>query len=229
MHHGGVLRFDPLRTQWEHRDRFIVSKGHGSISFYPILADLGFIDRSELERVATEGGVLKVIPDTLICGYETINGSLGHGPGLACGIALALRNRGSTSRVFVLTGDGELNEGSVWEAFMFAAQHRLTNLTVVVDANGASMLGFCRDILDISPIEARFQVFGWTARSVDGHDIQALLHAFRDDANEREGRPRAIIARTIKGKGVSSLEQDPLSHIRVLSAAQIDAALEVLP
>ena len=225
LFYGGVLRFDPRQPRWEGRDRFLVSKGHGSISFYPILADLGFIDMGELEAISQEHGVLKVIPDTLISGYETINGSLGHGPGVACGVALALRGRGSDRGVFALTGDGELNEGSVWEAVMFAGHHALRNLTLVVDRNGASMLGFCRDILDLSPLADKFRAFGWEAMEVDGHDLSALVGAFGRSRAPDRARPLAIMANTVKGKGVPWLETDPLSHIRILKPEQVDAVL----
>jgi transketolase len=224
LHYGGILRFDPANPRWEGRDRFIVSKGHGSISYYPILADLGFIPPGELDLIARDDGVLKVIPDTAIAGYETINGSLGQGPGVACGIALGLKEKGSASRVFVLTGDGELNEGSVWEAVMLAAHHGLDNLVLVVDANGACMLDFCRNVLDLAPLAEKFAAFGWKAVKADGHDPASLAAAF-SAVGRTPGRPLAVIAETVKGKGVPRLEIDPLSHIKALTAGEVDALL----
>jgi len=150
----------PGEPDWADRDRFIISKGHGTISYYPILADLGFVSPRELALISQEDGILKVIPDTLIPGYETINGSVGQGPGVACGLALALRDKGAGQKVFVLCGDGELNEGSVWEAIMFAGHHHLDNLILVIDQNGACMLDFCRNIIDLSPLDEKFRAFG---------------------------------------------------------------------
>ncbi|TAL18420.1 transketolase [bacterium] len=228
LFYGGFLRFDPQKPQWEGRDRFIVSKGHGSISLYPILADLGFFPSRELELIGSEEGILKVIPDTTIPGYETINGSLGHGLGVACGMARGLLEKGSARKVFVLLGDGELNEGSVWEAIMFAVQHNLHNLVLVLDNNGGSMLDFCRNILDLAPVGEKLQTFGWEAVTVDGHDTGALALAFEKCAGSATAAPKAIIANTVKGKGVPMLEKDPLSHVRMLTAEQVDEALEEL-
>lgn len=229
LHYGGIRRFDPEKPLMEGRDRLIISKGHGSISFYPILADLGFIDKKELEVIACEGGLLKVIPDTAISGYETINGSLGQGLGVACGVALRLRDVAPDRKVFVLHGDGELYEGSVWEAIMFAGHHRLDNLILVIDQNGACMLDFCRNILDLSPLEEKLRTFGWEATRVDGHDVAALSAAFAHAAKGGSGRPQAIVAETVKGKGVDWLEGDPLSHIRMMKPEQVDAVLEEKP
>lgn len=228
LFYGGVLRFDAQNPLWEGRDRFIVSKGHGSISFYPILADLGFFPARELELIGGEDGILKVIPDTAIPGYETINGSLGHGLGVACGVAKGLLEKSGDRKVFVLLGDGELNEGSVWEAIMFAGHHKLHNLVLVIDNNGGSMLDFCRNILDLAPVGEKLRGFGWEAAAVDGHDTGALASAFEKCAKSAGGAPTAIIANTVKGKGVPMLEKDPLSHVRMLTAEQADAALEGL-
>lgn len=225
LHYGGVLRFNPAEPRWEGRDRFIVSKGHGTISFYPILADLGFIDPGELLLIAKEEGILKVIPDTHIPGYESINGALGHGPGVACGVALGLRGRGADNQVVVLCGDGELHEGSVWEAVMFAGHHALANLTLIVDLNGAATLGFTKDILALNPLDEKFRAFGWDTVVVDGHDVVALAEILRGIRAPGRARPLAVIAETLKGKGVPWLETDPLSHIRVLKAEQVDQLL----
>jgi len=229
LHYGGVLAFDPGNPRWEGRDRFIISKGHGSISFYPILAELGFFPPEELDKVSREGGILGGIPDCVIPGYETTNGSLGHGPGVGCGMALGLRAKGSGSQVFVLTGDGELYEGSVWEAFMFAGGNHLDNLTVIVDANQTSMLDFTRNIIDLEPLGAKFAAFGWDVAETDGHEVGQVTEALLAFKGRREGRPKVLIARTVKGKGVPRLEGDPLSHIRNLSPDEIDTLLGSQP
>lgn len=225
LYYGEILRYNPKEPLADSRDRFIVSKGHGTISYYPILTDLGFIDKKELDLISQEEGVLKVIPDTLIPGYETMNGSLGQGPGVACGLALALQEKGMDQNVFVLAGDGELTEGSVWEAVMFAGHHRLDNLTLVVDQNGACMLDFCRNIIDLAPLEDKFKVFNWDTTVIDGHDIGQLHAALQSAKAKRGGKPKVIIASTVKGKGVEMLEGDSLSHIRMLTPEQIDSVL----
>lgn len=228
LYYGKILIYDSKDTQWEGRDRFIISKGHGAISFYPILADLGYFDPKELNRVCQEGTFLGGIPDSIIPGFETINGSLGHGPGVACGIALGLKRKRRNESVFVLVGDGELYEGSMWEAIMFAGEHHLDNLIMILDNNRVCMLDYCKRILDLEPLDEKFRVFRWDVRTVDGHDIEALFSALVELKGERNGRPKLLIADTIKGKGVKSLEIDSLSHIKSLKPAEIDKILEDL-
>ena len=229
LFYGGMLRFDARRPLSPERDRFFISKGHGSISFFPILADLGFFDAMELSRIGEPSGLLKAIPDPDIPGYESINGSLGHGLGVGVGAALVLRQKDSPAKVAVLMGDGELYEGSVWEAVMFGAHQRLSNLLLILDANGASMLDFCRNVIDLNPVEARLASFDWEVVSIhDGHDICALVRGLTAPRQYPE-RPLAVVVHTIKGKGIPALESDPMSHIRVLTSDQVDAALEVLP
>lgn len=225
LYYGGVLKFDARNPRWESRDRFIISKGHGSISFYPILADLGFFDKAELGRVCKEGSFLGGIPDPIIPGYESVNGSLGHGLGVGCGMALALKRKGRTESVFVLAGDGELYEGAMWEAIMFAGEHRLDNLIVVVDNNKICMLDYCRNILNLEPLEQKFSAFRWQAGTVDGHNMEKLHAALLALRNDRGGRPKVLIANTVKGKGVPSLEADSLSHIKNIPPDQIDAVI----
>lgn len=222
LYYGGVLRFDPKNPLWQGRDRFVISKGHGSISMYPLLADLGFFDKSELENVCKPGSFLGGIPDPIIPGYETINGSLGHGLGVACGMSVALKAKKSDSSVFVIVGDGELNEGSNWEAIMFAAHNKLDNLIVIVDDNKASMLDFTKNILDTSPLATRFAAFGFECYGVDGHDIVAVKETLQCAKESKNGAPKVVIAETLKGKGVEFLETHPLSHILSIKPEQID-------
>jgi len=222
LYYGNILAFDPRNTAWQERDRFIISKGHGAISLYPVLADLGFFDKRELANVCKEGSFLGGIPDCIVPGFETINGSLGHGLGVACGVAIALKTKKRREKVFVLMGDGELYEGAVWEAVMFAGAHALDNLILIVDSNKVSMLGYCRDILNLEPLEKKFTAFGWSAHAADGHSIEQLYAALWKLKDARIRKPHVLIANTIKGKGVSRLETDPLSHIKNLSPAEID-------
>lgn len=222
LYYGKIIRFNPKDIKWEKRDRFIVSKGHGAISFYPILADLGFFFRDELSKVCQVGSFLGGIPDCVIPGFETTNGSLGHGLGVGCGIALALKRKKRKETVFVLLGDGELYEGSVWEAVMFAAEHKLDNLIAVIDNNKICMLDYCRNILDLEPYENKFTAFNWKVKRIDGHDVPALYNALRKLKKTGNGRPKVLIADTLKGKGVPSLEYNSLCHIKNLKAEEVD-------
>lgn len=228
LYYGKIINFDPANLKWENRDRFIISKGHGSICFYPILANLGFFDTEELCKVGKEGSFLGCIPDCIIPGFETTNGALGHGLGVACGISVALKRRNRSERVFVLLGDGELFEGSVWEAVMFAGEHQLDNLIVIVDNNRVCMLDYCKNVIDLGSLEEKFRVFKWNADTADGHDIEQLYRSLMTLKNDRNNKPKVLIANTIKGKGVPRLEIDALSHTRNLNAEEIDAILSEL-
>jgi transketolase len=228
LYYADILRFNPKELDWEGRDRFIVSKGHGAISFYPILADLGYFDSKELERVCKKGSFLGGIPDCIIPGFETTNGSLGHGLGVACGIAMALKRKGRDEKVVVLIGDGELYEGSVWEAVMFAGEHKLDNLIAIIDNNKVCMLDFCQNILDLEPIDEKFKSFKWETERVDGHDIRKVYESFSNFKTGKASAPRVIVADTVKGKGVPSLEGDSLSHIRVMKPEEVDEIVEGL-
>lgn len=226
LYYGGVVRFDAKNPRAEGRDRCIISKGHGSICMYPILADLGFFPMEELQHVCEAGSFLGGIPDPVIPGYETVNGSLGHGLGVATGVALGLKRKGSDRNVFVVAGDGELHEGANWEAIMFASQHKLDNLHLVVDDNRISMLGYTDDIVSHGPLAARLQAFGWDCQEVDGHDVLAIQSAMLRQKAQNEGKPKVLIARTLKGRGVPGLENAPLSHIMNPKPELIDSLLE---
>ena len=225
LYYGGVLIHDPARPLADERDRCIVSKGHGSICLYPILAQLGYFPRGELDRVGVAGGILGGIPDPVIPGYETVNGSLGHGLGVGTGIALALQRRRARQSVFVVCGDGELHEGANWEAAMFASQHGLDNLHMIVDNNAISMLGRTEDIVAHGDLARRLGAFGWECDEVDGHDVLAVRAALVALKARRAGAPKALIARTLKGRGVPGLEDEPLSHIMNPKPELIDQLL----
>lgn len=225
LYYGGLLRFDPAHPLMEERDRCIISKGHGSICMYPILADLGFFPFEEVERVCHAGSFLGGIPDPVIPGYETVNGSLGHGLGVGSGMALGLKVKGGEQDVFVVAGDGELHEGSNWEAVMFAAQNRLDNLHLLVDDNRICMLGYTDEINSHGSLAARLGAFGWHCVDVDGHDVTAVHGALAALKASRDGRPKALIARTVKGRGVPGLENAPLSHILNPRVDLIDSLL----
>ena len=225
LYYGKILRFRPKNVNWKKRDRFIVSKGHGAISLYPILAYFGFFPKERLRMVCKEGCILGGIPDPVIPGFETVNGSLGHGLGVACGIAIALKRKKSKAIVFVLVGDGELNEGSVWEAIMFAGMHKIDNLVLIVDNNKACMLDYCKNVIDLSPLDKKFEVFNWDVKMVDGHNVECLYNVLQRSKKTTNGMPKVVIANTIKGKGVFRFETDPLSHIKNLKPDEAEALI----
>ncbi len=226
LYYGSILSFDSSNAGSEKRDRLIVSKGHGAVCLYPILADLNFFSRDELQKIGSKDSFLCVIPDTGVPGFETINGSLGLGLGVACGMAIALKRKKSDRKVFILCGDGELNCGVLWEAVMFAAFHKLNNLILIIDNNKLSMLGFQKDILGLEPLDKKFRAFGWKTRSVDGHNIGKLLTALNALKNDKSDMPGVLIADTRKGNGIPQLENDPLCHIKSLKPQEVDKILE---
>ena len=229
LYYGGVLRFNAAQPLDEQRDRCVISKGHGSICMYPILADLGYFPLAELQRVCQAGSFLGGIPDPVIPGYETVNGSLGHGLGVATGMAFGLKRKRSDRSVFVVVGDGELHEGANWEAIMFASQHKLDNLHLIVDNNSISMLGYTDDIVSHDPLLERLSAFGWDCIEVDGHDVTAVQAALLKMKASSSGKPKALIAKTLKGHGVPGLENAPLSHIMNPKPELIDSLLEQRP
>ena len=224
LYYGEILSYSDNPT-WKDRDRLIISKGHGSFCIYPILANIGYFDKDELQKIGNSESILGAIPDSLIPGFETTNGSLGHGLGVACGIALALKHRKSLQKVFVVAGDGEFNEGSMWEAIMFASFHKLDNLILIIDNNKISMLGHQKDIIVNSSFSGKFESFNWEAINVDGHDVEDLYNAFMAMMNHC-GKPHVVIANTVKGKGVEALEDKTLSHVMSLNPSEIDEILK---
>jgi transketolase len=225
LYYGNILKYNPKNPKDENRDRFIISKGHGSISMYPILADLGFFDKKELKNAGKN--FLGSIPDPVIPGYETINGSLGHGLGVGCGIAIALKRKNKNQNVVVLCGDGELNEGSMWEAIMFAPQHKLDNLTLIVDNNKVSMLDFSKNIIDLNPLKEKFKAFKWDVFEIENaHNIKKTYTVLKKAVNKRKKQPKVVIANTIKGKGIDFLENNPLSHVLSIKKEEINKYIE---
>ncbi len=228
LYYAKVLRYDCRAAVWDKRDRFIVSKGHGAIGLYPLLADLGFFPKDELVRVCADGAMLGNIPDCNIPGIESINGSLGHGLGVSCGMAVGLKALRQKAKVFTMVGDGELYEGSNWEAIMFAGHHKLDNLVMIVDNNKKTMLGPCKKIIDWGKLEDKFAVFGWKPSRVDGHDCAALLRALTRLKNDVTPKPKVLICDTIKGKGVKCLENDDLCHVKSLTSREVDRYIDLL-
>ncbi|EAJ5672660.1 transketolase [Campylobacter lari] len=229
LYYGKLINFNPKNIYDEERDRVIISKGHGSICLYPILADHSFFDIEELKNVGKEGSFLGTIPDPTIPGYETVNGSLGHGLGVATGISMALKEKKIDNNIIVLCGDGELYEGSNWEAVMFAAHHNLDNITLIIDFNKISMLDFTKKIIDLEPLSDKFSVFNWDAYYIEkGHDVIEIYKSLKDIIPLRSKKPKVVIINTIKGNKINKLINNPLSHILSLNSKEIDDILKGL-
>jgi transketolase len=224
----GVLRIDADHPWEPGRDRFILSKGHAATTLYAALARRGFYDAARLETYNQDGGHLAEHP-CLRCvpGVEASTGSLGHGLPLALGMTLAQRIQDYSYRCFVVMSDGECEEGSVWEAALFAAAQRLDNVAVIIDYNKWQATGRSDEVMGLAPLADKWRAFGWTACEVDGHDIGALLEAL-ENVPDGSGRPLAIIAHTVKGKGVSFMEDDNNWHYRTPTADELQAARKEL-
>ncbi|MCJ7616591.1 MAG: transketolase, partial [Desulfobacterales bacterium] len=198
LYYGGILRFDPSDKDWDQRDRFILSKGHSCAALYAVLADLGYFPASELQSYQKQGCILGGHPDRKIPGIEADTGSLGHGLGIGAGLALSAKMDKKDFMTVVLLGDGECCEGSVWEAAMFAARHKLNNLVGIVDKNGLCVTDRIEDCVVMDPLDAKWQAYGWNVIVVNGHCFKALLSAFNDFRSRKDSRPLMIIANTIK-------------------------------
>jgi transketolase len=223
-----VLQVDPEHPDDPERDRYIQSKGHASGVLYTTLARRGFIPDALLDSYMADGSPLNGHPDrNKVPGVETNTGPLGHGLPVAVGTAIAAKLDGSQRRTFVLTGDGELQEGSNWEAIMSAAHHGLDNLVAIVDRNRLQQGARTEDTNGLDPLGDKFAAFGWGVREVDGNDVEALLEAF-DMVPFEPGRPSCLIARTIKGRGVSFMEDRVEWHHKVPTRDEVDRALEEL-
>ena len=212
LYFGGILNFDPRNPKWKERDRFLLSKGHAGVALYAVLADLGFFPKEELNFLNNQR-MLGEHPDQFIPGIEFISGSLGHGLPIAAGMALADKfDKKIDRKTFVILGDGECYEGSVWEAANFAAHHKLTNLCAIIDRNMLITHGSTEDINALEPIKDKFVSFGWNVHEIDGHNINDLLNFFKSIPQNKIEKPIALIAKTIKGKGVSFMENNAAWH-----------------
>ena len=219
-----VLRVDPRRPAWPGRDRFILSKGPGGAAVYACLAELGFFPKEWMQGYYRDAGRLMGHISHHVPGVEFSTGSLGHGLPVAVGMALAARHAGARHRVFCLMSDGDCNEGSTWEAVLFAAQNGLDNLVAVVDYNRIQALGRSEDVLGLEPLDQKLRDFGWACTVCDGHDFGSLAAAF-GKLPLRKGRPSWIICRTVKGKGVSFMEDTVACHYGSVNDAQLAQAL----
>lgn len=207
-----VVNVNPQNPKDENRDRVILSKGHCCAIIYAVLAEYGFFSEAELEHFGENGSVFTCHVSKRVPGIEFSSGSLGHGVAVAAGIALNGKLQGRNYRAYAICGDGECDEGSVWEMAMFAGQHKLDNFTVIIDANKIQAMGDTKDIIDLQPLKEKWKLFGWTALDIDGHDHDELRKAFNAP---HDGKPKVIIANTIKGHGVSFMENNLWWHYQV--------------
>ncbi len=220
-----IMNIDPSRPDWEDRDIFIMSKGHGCFAQYAVLARRGFFPLSMLDSIKQKDSIFGGHPDRdKVPGIEVSTGSLGHGLPIGVGMALAAKHDHKSRRIFVLLGDGECQEGSVWEAAMFASANKLDNLIAIVDTNSLQAIGKTVDIVSMEPFNAKWKSFGWEVSEVDGHDCGALRKEL-SILPMQAGRPTAIIARTVKGKGVSYMENDIMWHARAVSEDEYNQAV----
>ena len=221
------MRTDPQNPGWEGRDRFILSKGHSVEAYYAALALKGFFPEEELATFSQPGSPFIGHPSTKVPGVDFSTGALGHGLPVAVGLALAFVRDGRPNRVFTVMGDGEQAEGSVWEAAMAAANHKLGNLYAVLDRNRLQISGCTEDVMRLGDLQAKYEAFGWQVVAVDGHDFAALLDAFAKAA-QTPGKPHLLLASTVKGKGVSFMENNAKWHHGVLTDEQYAQAVREL-
>ncbi|MCX5695188.1 MAG: transketolase [Candidatus Omnitrophica bacterium] len=206
-----IMKYRPQEPLWPERDRFILSKGHGCLALYAVLADKGFLDVEELKTYALENSRLGGCPESLVPGIEATTGALGHGLSIGVGMALASRIQNRRSRVYVVLGDGELDEGSIWEAALCAAKHKLSHLTAIIDCNKLQLGGSTKEILNLEPLREKWISFGFTVEEVDGHNVDTLKATFKRLPFSSD-KPSMVICHTIKGKGFSFAENDYKWH-----------------
>ena len=224
--YGLKMKLDPKNPKWEGRDRFLMSKGHAAIIQYAALAELGYFPTKELPTLKKLGSMLQGHPDIhKTPGIEANTGSLGQGLSLSCGMALAMKLDKKPNRVYCIMGDGELAEGQCWEAAMFAGFRKIDNLVAIIDQNSLGAMGCIAERMSTSPLPEKWAAFGWHVIEIDGHNMEQIINAF-DTAETIKGKPTAIIAHTIKGKGFSFAANNPAFHNGAMTQAQYDLGLK---
>ena len=215
--YGNVMKIFPKDPKNVDRDIFILSKGHGAVALYSTLYNLGYFKKKLLMSYDAEGTIIPEHASTNVPGVEVSTGSLGHGLPIGLGFSFSFLRDDKKNKVFVLMSDGELNEGSNWEAIQYAGHHKVNNLTIIIDKNNFQGLSDTKSVIDLDPLDAKFKVFGWNVIEVDGNNIEELLKVFSSKISSNTSRPLCIIANTVKGKGVSSMEGKFESHYKSLS------------
>ncbi len=228
--YADILRYDPKNPRWDGRDRVVLSKGHAGAGIYAALAESGFFSVEELKTHAQNGSRLSGhVSSKGVPGVEASTGSLGQGVSMAMGMALAAKMDKKDHHVFAIIGDGECDEGAVWECALQACQYRLDNFIVTIDYNKIQSLALCEDTLRLEPLEDKWRAFGWHVIRANGHDHEALHRAYEEALScGKQGKPIVVIADTVKGKGVSFMENDVLWHYRTARGDEFDAALKEL-
>ncbi len=228
LYFGGHLRHDPKNPGWKERDRFILSKGHACPVLYAVMAESGYCPVDQLNTLRQMGSIYQGHPDRRFMPVlEASTGSLGVGLSVAIGMGLAARLDKSPSRTYVVLGDGEIQEGQIWEAAMFGSFHKMDNVCAIVDNNRIQLDGWVKDIMAVEPLAEKWRAFGWHAIEVDGHDLAKVGAAF-SEAAATKGKPTCLIAHTVKGKGVSFMENNPKWHGMAPNAEELAAALKEL-
>ena len=223
------LRYPGNDPQAQGRDRLVLSKGHGVMAQYACMRELGWLNDDAIRHYFADGTHLKGLSDSRVPGLEVTSGSLGHGFSVGVGMAMGAKLRGTDQQVYALVGDGELNEGPIWEGAMFAAHHALRNFMVIVDENGYQAMGSTEDVLRLGSIQAKFESFGFEAATVDGHDEAAIDQAITRLKASQSPAPKALVAKTVKGKGVPFMEHNNIWHYTRLTAETYAQALAALP
>lgn len=218
-----TLRLDPAKPKWPGRDRFVLSKGHAAAGVYAIMAEKGFFPKEWLRTYYCDDGKLCGHISHHVPGVEFSTGSLGHGLPVATGMALAGKQAKAKHRIFALLSDGDMNEGSTWEAIMFAAQQKFDNLTVVLDYNRVQALGHSKDVIDLTKLDRKLKEFGWAVKEIDGHSFKAIEQAL-DKLPYAKGKPSFLIARTVKGKGLKKMENTVACHYRCVPDDELEKA-----
>jgi len=229
LFYGNILNISPNKPDWKDRDRFVLSKGHASLTLYSILSDLEYFAADELDKFATGGALLPGHPDAEIPGVEVCTGSLGHGLGVASGMAFASKKDNLSWSTYVVLGDGECQEGSVWEAIMFAGHQELGKLIAIVDRNTFGATDSTENTARLNPLDDKFKAFGWDVEEVDGHNFNSLISTLNQaKIRVHENKPLCIIANTTKGKGIDFMENSQYWHHQMPKGEQIDIAWEQL-
>lgn len=228
LYFGGILNYRSQEPQWENRDRFVLSKGHSALGYYVTLARAGFFSLEEVDTFCVAGTKYGGLPlKDKVIGVEATTGSLGHGLSFAVGIAINAKILKKKYLTYVLVGDGESQEGSIWEAALFIAQNKLINLVIIIDYNKIQATGRCKDIIGLEPYRKKWEAFGFEVLEIDGHDIKSIRNALEIRSIELS-RPRVVIAHTVKGKGLSFIENQPDWHYKMPTDEQISIGMREL-
>ena len=228
LYFGGAMHQDPANPKWADRDRIILSKGHAAPVPYSAMAEAGYVPKDKLNTLRKLGSIYQGHPDVrFIPELDASTGSLGEGVSIAIGMGIAAKLNNSPSRTYCILGDGESQEGQIWEGAMFAAMHKNDNICVIVDHNGIQLDGWVKDIMEVEPLVDKWKAFGWHVIDLNGHDIPALQAAFQEAASTK-GKPTVLVCRTVKGKGVSFMENNPKFHGQAPNKEEAALALKEL-